>query len=98
MRSYIEHEDALINQRITWSLAANSFLFIALALTGSAVGELSQNPDENTARPRSAGSLVQQFQISEILIHVLHSISLVGAFVGTITPFTVLVAVKTLAA
>jgi hypothetical protein len=34
LRSYVEHEDDLINSRLTWMLTINGFLFTAFALLG----------------------------------------------------------------
>ncbi|MEM9139110.1 MAG: hypothetical protein AAGB15_04710 [Pseudomonadota bacterium] len=92
VRGYIEHEDSLINQRITWSLAANSFLLIALALTGSALGNLSTS----AAGAKAASALFSDTQIRALLVTIMQSIPLVGAAICTVTALTVLAAIKAL--
>ena len=52
IRSQIEHEDNLVGQRLSWFVAAESFLFTAYAITVSNI-----RPENNGSSPSRPNSM-----------------------------------------
>jgi len=78
LRAYVQHEDGLINSRLTWSLTIHGFLFALFGIiTGKSVdllAALHEHPTVKSPDPLASGILP--------IWGVLATVSLVGLLVG----------------
>ncbi len=77
IRSYIVHEDDLVNSRLTWCLTINGFLFTALAVLGQRAVDLTTG---NMVGPESASRWWTAFAIFVALT----TITALGAIVSSL--------------
>lgn len=69
MRGYIQHEDGLINSRLTWSLSIHGFLFAMFGLLAGKIADIYSDPNKvslPTAQHVISALLVLHFIVSGI--------------------------------
>jgi hypothetical protein len=77
LRAYVQHEDGLINSRLTWSLTVHGFLFAAFGLLAGKIADIVVNSPD----PPS----LQLQNVVIILMVLLLVIALVGVVVGILS-------------
>jgi hypothetical protein len=78
MRGYVEHEDELINSRLTWSLTVHGFLFAAFGFLAGKVVDLMLE----LYKPHELAAAQQLKLIVLALIGLLLGVAIIGAAVG----------------
>jgi hypothetical protein len=77
VRSQIEHEDNLVGQRLSWFVAAQSFLFTAYAITVSNI-----RPDNHPSPSRIQQSMLIVVPLVALLTCLLLSITIIAGLVA----------------
>jgi hypothetical protein len=77
VRSQIEHEDNLVGQRLSWFVAAQSFLFTAYAITVSNI-----RPDNHPSPSRIQQSMLMVVPLVALLTCLLLSITIIAGLVA----------------